>query len=116
MSREALSNYNELAGGMAVLTAQELEYVVCCYYEYKRVWTPVLDEMLSTEIERGNPHDEYAVVLILDGLLLDKSCHCPLRHLRDPSSPALGGLRDASALRLSVLQRSEVPVGALDQA
>ena len=58
---------------MAVLTTQELEYVVRGYHDYKRVWTPVLDEMLSTEIERGNPHDEYAVVLILDGLLLVES-------------------------------------------
>ena len=57
---------------MAVLTTQELEYVVRGYHEYKRVWTPVLDEMLSTEIERGNPHDEYAV-LILDCLLLVES-------------------------------------------
>ena len=39
----------------------------------KRVWTPVLDEILSTGIEIGNPHDEYAVVLILDGLLLIES-------------------------------------------
>ena len=58
---------------MAVLTTQELEYVARGYHEYKRVWTSVLDEMFSTEIERGNPHDEYAVVLILDGLLLIKS-------------------------------------------
>ena len=56
-----------------MLTTQELEYVVRGYHEYKRVWTPVMDEMLSTEIESGNPHDEYAVVLILDGLLLVES-------------------------------------------
>ena len=49
---------------MAVLTTLELEYVVRGYHEYKRVWTPVLDELLSTEIESGNPHDKYAVVLI----------------------------------------------------
>ena len=49
---------------MAVLTTLELEYVVRGYHEYKRVWTPVLDEMLSTEIERGNPHDEYAVAVM----------------------------------------------------
>ena len=58
---------------MAVLTTQELEYVVRSYHEYKHVWTPVMDEMLSIEIERGNLHDEYAVVLILDGLLLVES-------------------------------------------
>ena len=37
------------------------------------MWTPVLDGMFSTEIERGNLHDEYAVVLILDSLLLVES-------------------------------------------
>ena len=58
---------------MAVLTTQEPEYVVRDYHEYKRVWTPVLDEMLSTEIERSNPHDEYAVVMILDCLQLVES-------------------------------------------
>ena len=49
---------------MAVLTTVELEYVVRGYHEYKRVWTPVLNELLSTEIESGNLHDKYAVVLI----------------------------------------------------
>ena len=46
----------------------ELEYVVRGYHEYKRVWTPVLDEMLSTEIERGNLHDEYAVAVMSERL------------------------------------------------
>ena len=54
------------------------------------------------------------------GRVLGASRHCPLWHLRDPASPALGafldGLRDASELWLSVLQRSEVPAGAVDQA
>ena len=53
------------------------------------------------------------------GRVSGASRHCPLQHLRDPAGRALGafldGLRDASALRLSVLQRSEVPVGAVDQ-
>ena len=49
---------------MDVLTTLELEYVVRGYHEYKRVWTPVLDELFSTEIESGNPHDKYTVVLI----------------------------------------------------
>ena len=61
--------------------------------------------MLSTGIERGNPHDEYAVVLILDGLLLVESRHCPLR---DPVGRALGafldGLRDASAVRAATVR------------
>ena len=41
-----------------MLTTLELEYVVRGYHEYKRVCTPVLDELLSTEIESGNPHDK----------------------------------------------------------
>ena len=40
--REAPSN--KLASGMAVLTTLELEYIVRGYHEYKRVWTPVLDD------------------------------------------------------------------------
>ena len=97
---------------MTVLTTLELEYVVRGYHEYKRVWTPVLYEMLSTEIERGNPHNEYTVVLILDGLLLVESrallVIVLLLHLRGPASPTLGafldGLRDASALQLQGCQ------------
>ena len=56
---------------MAVLTTQELEYVVAI--TSTSVFGLVLDEMLSTDIERGNPHDEYAVVLIFDGLQLVES-------------------------------------------
>ena len=39
------------------------------------------------------------------------------RHLRDPALGAfLDGLRDALMLRLPVLRRSEIPVGAVEQA
>ena len=47
---------------MTVLTTLELEYVVRGYHECKRVCTAVLDELLSTEIESGNPNDKHAVV------------------------------------------------------
>ena len=35
--------------------------VVRGYHVYKRVWTPVLGEQLSTNQEHGNPEDRYAV-------------------------------------------------------
>ena len=49
---------------MAVLTTLELEYVARGYHKYMRVWNPVLDELLSTEIEKGNLHDKYAVAVM----------------------------------------------------
>ncbi len=53
---------------MAVLTTFELEYVIRGYNEYKRVWTPVLNEMLSTEVETANPHDIHAVGIVPEEL------------------------------------------------
>ena len=74
LERRFLIRTNLLAlCAMTALTTLQVKYVVRGYHDYKRVWTPVLDEMLSTEIEKGNPHDKYAVVRILDGLLLVES-------------------------------------------
>ncbi len=53
---------------MAVLSTFELESVIRGYHEYKHVWTPVLNEMLSTEVETANPHDTYAVGVVSDKL------------------------------------------------
>ena len=75
--------------------------------------------MFSTKIERGIRRCSDLGLPAADRVS-GASRHCPLQHLRDPVGRALGafldGLRDAPALRLSVLQRSEVPLGAVDQA
>ena len=34
------------------------------YHEYRTVWNPVIDEVLSTRHERNNIHDRYAIAAI----------------------------------------------------
>ena len=46
---------------VVALTTIELEYVIRGYHEYKRVWSPEINERLSTEIKTANPRDRYGV-------------------------------------------------------
>ncbi len=97
--------------GMAVLTTVELEYVVRGYHEYKRVWTPVVNEMLSTEIEGGNPHDGYAVAVISESL--GTVGHVP----RNISRLCHSFLSRNGIIEVRVLgrrKRSDLPQGGLD--
>ena len=41
--------------------------VVKGHHIYKAVWTPVIGEGLHTQLEENNKHNEYTVVVILDG-------------------------------------------------
>ena len=34
------------------------------FHVYKGIWTPVLDELLNTQIEEDNEHDKHAVAVI----------------------------------------------------
>ena len=36
------------------------------FYVYRVNWTPFEEQMLSTARERDNPHDKYAVAVVLD--------------------------------------------------
>ena len=38
--------------------------VIRGYHVYKSIWTPALGEKLSTDQERGNPEDRYAVSVL----------------------------------------------------
>ena len=37
---------------------------VCGHHIYKSIWTPVIGEILNTEQEHGNEHDEHAVAIL----------------------------------------------------
>ena len=37
------------------------------YHEYKRVWTPISNEVLQTRMEPENPTDKYTVCVLKDG-------------------------------------------------
>ena len=42
----------------------EFRSVIRGYHVYKSIWTPALGEKLSTDQERGNPEDRYAVSVL----------------------------------------------------
>lgn len=39
----------------------EMAYYVKGYHAYQNIWTPVVGESLTSEREKGNPKDKYAV-------------------------------------------------------
>ena len=42
----------------------QLESCVRGHYIYKRVWTPVVGQVLNTSTEPGNHHDRFAVAVL----------------------------------------------------
>ena len=46
---------------IVVTTKFDVDSFVKGYHEYKSIWTPKIDEILSTERESGNLVDKYAV-------------------------------------------------------
>ncbi len=103
---------------MAVLTTFKLEYVIRGYHEYKRVWTPVLNEMLSTgtssALSCSAPASLSLIVLTGSSLLLNVelrlltlpwSAYWTLRTLRSWSRPCYIGprYRQAQLTRLEII-------------
>ena len=96
---------------MAALTTVELEYVIRGYHEYKRVWTPEINEMLRTQTETANSHDRYAVAVLSEEL--GTVGHIP----RTISRLCHSFLTRGGVLQVQVLgrrKRSDLPQGGLD--
>ena len=65
----SLGSYHESYQKVSVLRGHHI---------YKVVWTPEVGEVLQVRTEDGNEHDEHAVAVVKDGLLLDTTTfHVP---------------------------------------
>ena len=52
-----------------------LESVIRGHHIYKRIWRPLVGEVLTLEREEGNTHDRFAVSLLKDAIVVG---HVPL--------------------------------------
>ena len=48
----------------------EKESVVRGHHVYKAIWTPVIGEELEVKTEEDNNHDQHAVAVVKDGLVI----------------------------------------------
>ena len=56
-----------------------LESVIRGHHIYKRIWRPLVGEVLTLEREEGNTHDRFAVSLLKDDIVVG---HVPLEFSR----------------------------------
>ena len=56
-----------------------LESVIRGHHIYKRIWRPLVGEVLTLEREEGNTHDRFAVSLLKDAIVVG---HVPLEFSR----------------------------------
>lgn len=40
------------------------------YHDYKDVWSPTLGEMLQLQVDPTNPHDQFAVAMVKDEMVV----------------------------------------------
>ena len=55
------------------------ESVVCGHHVFKRIWTPVVGEVLTVAREAGNTEDRFAVVVTKDDMVVG---HVPREFLK----------------------------------
>ena len=80
------------------------ESVVRGHHVFKRIWIPVVGEVLVVERERGNPEDRFAVSVLQDGTVVghiprefSKLCWDFLRH-NDKMTCEVTGRRKRSSV------------------
>ena len=58
---------------------KSVESVIRGHHIYKRIWRPLVGEVLTLEREEGNTHDRFAVCLLKDAIVVG---HVPLEFSR----------------------------------